>query len=153
MLVTGLIALAALTAATGAVCAARRMVAVVAVDGPSMEPALAAGDKVLVRRAKVSGIRPGQIVVFERPSPDGAWAARPPRWLADRREWMIKRVAAVPGDPVPDGLSAVGIAGQRVPDGKLVVLGDNSARSHDSRALGYIPAERLLGVMVRPVAH
>jgi len=32
-----------------------------------------------------------------------------------------------------------------------VVLGDNTANSLDSRTFGYIPAERLLGVMLRPL--
>jgi signal peptidase I len=44
-------------------------------------------------------------------------------------------------------------AGRPVPAGKLVVLGDNTARSLDSREIGYIPAERLLGVMLRPLGH
>jgi hypothetical protein len=38
--------------------------------------------------------------------------------------------------------------GLLVPPGKLVVLGDNAAWSHDSRQIGYIPGERLLGTVV-----
>ena len=33
----------------------------------------------------------------------------------------------------------------------FVVLGDNATWSYDSRAIGCIPAERLLGVMIRPL--
>jgi type IV secretory pathway protease TraF len=33
----------------------------------------------------------------------------------------------------------------------FVVLGDNAAWSHDSRVIGCVPAERLLGVMIRPL--
>jgi hypothetical protein len=36
-----------------------------------------------------------------------------------------------------------------VPPDRFAVLGDNAANSLDSRKIGYIPAERLLGVMVR----
>jgi signal peptidase I len=150
-----LAATAALAALAAFVAVLRRRITVVAVIGPSMQPALAAGDRVLVRRAGISELRPGQIVVFEKPGNDGGWVTQPPRWTAGRREWMIKRVAAVPGDRLPDAIlsAAAHPAGRSVPAGKLVVLGDNAARSLDSREIGYIPAERLLGVMLRPLAH
>lgn len=38
-----------------------------------------------------------------------------------------------------------------MPRDMFVVLGDNAARSYDSRAIGCIPAERLLGIMIRPL--
>jgi signal peptidase I len=93
----GLGALAALAAITVIAAVLRRRIAVVAVDGPSMQPTLAAGERVLVRRAGISDMHRGQIVVFEKPGRNGSWVTKPPRWLTDRREWMIKRVAAVPG--------------------------------------------------------
>jgi signal peptidase I len=39
-----------------------------------------------------------------------------------------------------------------VPDGCLVVSGDNAADSYDSRHCGYVPGDRLLGVVVRRAA-
>jgi signal peptidase I len=39
-----------------------------------------------------------------------------------------------------------------VPAGQLVLLGDNHFLSYDSRSVGYIPADRLVGVVLRPVA-
>jgi hypothetical protein len=33
----------------------------------------------------------------------------------------------------------------------FVLLGDNAMWSYDSRAIGCVPAERLLGVMIRPL--
>jgi signal peptidase I len=139
--------LAALAAAVGVL---RRQIAIVEVFGPSMEPALNTGDRVLVRRARVGDLRPGNIVVIEKPEREGGWVTRPPRWPADSREWLIKRVAALPGDPRPGALGPAVIPGSPVvPADRIVVLGDNTARSLDSRDLGYIPAERLLGVMVR----
>jgi signal peptidase I len=129
--------------------ALRRLLAVVAVIGPSMQPTLFPGDRVLVRRAGLRGIRTGQIVVIEKPGAGGGWAAGPRRPPAGRREWMIKRVAAVPGELRPPAIPGGDGAGPVVPAGRLVVLGDNPARSMDSRQLGYIPADRVLGVVLR----
>lgn len=153
-----------LTVLTALIWALRRRIAVVTVVGESMLPTFAAGDRVMVRRAGLGEIRPGVVVVVEKPAVSGIWITPPPRWPAGRREWMIKRVAAVPGDRRPD--LSLPAAGQRpsgptmraapddlvVPRGKLVMLGDNPARSYDSRQLGYFPAERLLGVVQRPLA-
>lgn len=120
----------------------------ITVTGDSMMPALAPGDLVLVRRIRIGRLRRGQVVVAEMPGADGRWAARARR--RPRRDWMIKRVAAVPGDPRPEhGLpDTAGLPGELVPPGKFVVLGDNPSWSYDSRQIGYVPAERLLGIVV-----
>lgn len=122
----------------------RRLV-VVTVRGPSMEPTYRDGDRVLVRRGPPA--RHGQVVVVER-FRHGTPGGRPPLRGTD---WIIKRVAACPGDPVPR--SAVPALADRpedrVPAGKLVLLGDNGAASIDSRQLGYFPRERTLGTVVR----
>ena len=147
----------------------RRRIVIVSVAGQSMEPTLAAGDRVLVRRTRLRSVRAGQIVVIEEPGithndrtgdppshdADRSWTGDPPRRDLGR-SWMIKRVAAVPGDPVPAELAAAvpipgrpALAGQaQVPAGKFVVLGDNPEMSMDSRYLGYVPGDRLLGVVV-----
>lgn len=148
-LATALVAL--LGAATIGAHVVRRKVAVVTVSGPSMEPTLSHGDRVLIRRVTGNGLRTGQIVVFMTPLPNEAALAQLPRWPPRRSDWMIKRVAAMAGEPAPAVMltSLAGPAELVVPLGQLAVLGDNPARSLDSRHLGYISAERVLGRMVR----
>ncbi len=145
-----IVACAALLTAATAVVVARRRLTIVSVFGPSMRPHLRAGDRVLARRAAIGRLRVGQIVVIERPAAGRARAKRPPSWPPDGREWLIKRVAAVPGDAAPCWVPDE--VGARVPDGWFAVLGDNVANSFDSRTFGLVPAECLLGVMVRLVA-
>jgi signal peptidase I len=136
------------TAALG-MRALRRRIAVVTVQGASMQPALRTGDRVLIRRATAGRLRTGQIVVMEHPRHGGT--RRPPSWPPPRHDWLIKRVAAVPGEPTPAVIfAAIGPARERVvPAGQLVVLGDNPAQSLDSRLIGYVPAERVLGIVFR----
>jgi len=140
-------ALAALAALSAVVTIVRRQTAIVMVTGASMEPTLAEGDRVLVRRTGLRSVRTGQIVVVETPGTSGTWSGDPARRDL-RRTWMIKRVGARPGEPLPGGMPATIASDPAVPDGKLVVLGDNPDISHDSRFLGYIPGDRLLGVVI-----
>ncbi|MDG6100904.1 S26 family signal peptidase [Dactylosporangium aurantiacum] len=140
--------LALLASLAGAAWALRRRVFAVTVEGASMAPALLPGDRLLARRLPGCRVRPGQVVILEKPAYPGGWhwadtaLARP----ADGH-WMIKRVAAVAGDPVPPELASGGL----VPAGSIVVLGDNRDASIDSRELGFIPVDRVLGVALRPV--
>jgi signal peptidase I len=128
----------AVVAGLAAVLLRRRFV-VVRVDGKSMEPTLHGGDRVLVRRAGVATVRSGTVVVLEPPSP------------VDGVRWLVKRAVALPGDPVPrDTVPALRHVPERlVPNDCIVVLGDNTARSFDSREAGYFPAATLLGVVIR----
>jgi signal peptidase I len=127
----------------------RRRLVAVRVVGASMEPTYDDGERVLVRRAPARALRWGQVVVFEEPDVAGRWS-RLARGEAGRG-WMIKRVVALPGDPVPR--ARVPRLADRpeatVPPGHLVVVGDNPRGSFDSRAFGYVPADRVLGVVIR----
>jgi signal peptidase I len=124
---------------------ARRRFVVVTVEGTSMAPTLAHGDRVLVRRRPAGDVRRGDVVVLEPPAdPPGGYAPGPAG--PDGRRWNIKRAVALPGDPLPAGVTVVGVA--QVPAGTLVVFGDNPD-SVDSRQRGFFDAGQLLGVAVR----
>ncbi|MFG3552163.1 S26 family signal peptidase [Streptomyces sp. NPDC047725] len=148
----------AAAAGSGTPAAARlllgRRLVVVTVRGVSMWPTYRDQDRVLVhRRLPVAG----DVVVIERPGNfEADWAdARPsmrprPPSLPSQEHWLIKRVVAVTGDPVPRDVSALASqAGDHVPAGCLVLIGDNRRASIDSRSLGYFRTDRVLGVVVR----
>jgi signal peptidase I len=120
----------------------RRTLVVVTVNGESMEPTFRHGERVLVRRAGIDSVRPGQVVVVA--------PGRPQRLPHDYPLWMIKRLRAIPGDPVPcDEVPILGAEPEpTVPAARMVVLGDNPSGS-DSRQLGYFYTANLLGVVVR----
>ncbi|MGW3461712.1 S26 family signal peptidase [Streptomyces olivaceoviridis] len=147
-----LLALGAVRAARAAV-RLRRVLVSVTVRGTSMEPTYYDGDRVLVSRARAPVA--GQVVVVERPDVGGGWPATPVPYGAGAtalagRAWMIKRVAAAPGDLVPrEHVSALPpLPGGRVPPGGLLLLGDHPAASLDSRQLGLFPTARVLGVVL-----
>jgi signal peptidase I len=122
-------------AALGAV-AVRRWLIVVDVHGASMEPTYAAGSHLLAVRSAAAAR--GQVVVLRHRRP-----AAPPGASA----YLIKRLVALPGDPVPASVRAtVGVA--VVPAGHCVVLGDNTD-SADSRSWGFVPLSDIAGRVTR----
>jgi len=114
-----------------------------------MYPTYRDGDRVLVRRRPAHLLNRRDVVVIEQPPDLGSgWDDLPPfdGRLVGRR-WNIKRLVALPGDRVPDSVR-VAAGTDVVSPGSLVVLGDN-IRSRDSRRVGFYPADRVLGVVVR----
>ncbi len=145
-------------AAVLAILVARRRFVVVRVSGTSMAPALLPGDRVLVRRGPGDQIRVGAVVVLPQPPyytmPTQIQKTGPsrrrfrPRRSAYGGDWVIKRVAAMSGDAVPEPVRRAVGGVTVVPPGMLVVLGDNT-RSTDSRFWGFLSADRVLGAVVR----
>jgi signal peptidase I len=128
---------------------ARRQLVWIRVDGWSMEPTLRDGDRILVRRTGCARLKPGRIVVVQQPEPDLVWAGPPCTSSIEGYNWMVKRVAAMAADPLPQGYRALRkVTEPTVPSGQLLVVGDNVAESFDSRTLGFIPCDRVLGVML-----
>ncbi|AEV87841.1 Signal peptidase I T [Actinoplanes sp. SE50] len=128
--------LAVLAVPLAVAAAARAGLRVVEVRGHSMNPAYADGDRILVRRGRA---RTGRPVVFRRPDLAGPAAADV--------DWLVKRVVATAGQPVPQALAGV-VPDAVVPPGRLLVRGDNP-HSIDSRHFGYVAEADVLGVAIR----
>lgn len=116
----------------------RRTYAVIRVDGDSMAPVLADGDRLLARRVPPSALRSGQIAVVDSPLPVGG-------------PLLIKRIAALPGDPVPPSVRP-SVKDSHVPDGRLVLLGDNTEASYDSREHGYFAVADIHATTLRKLS-
>ena len=95
----------------------------------SMEPAILHGDRVLTDKTAFSRYEPrvGDVVMFINPD--------------DRSKIFIKKIAALPGQTVPDNP-----AGEvTVPHGMVYVLGERSGVGIDSTTFGFIPLRDLVG--------
>lgn len=141
--VAGALVLGGAAAALGVLVWIRRQVFVLEVSGESMLPTLRQGDRMLAERTgRGTVIAPGRIVVLVDPQTPVLRDERNRR----RRNYLVKRVAAVAGDPLPEG-----VPGDRgtVPEGCLVVLGDNPEHSVDSRGFGPVPVGRVVGTVLR----
>ncbi|MFI9327130.1 S26 family signal peptidase [Kitasatospora sp. NPDC052868] len=128
---------------------ARSVLSVIVVAGWSMAPTLRPGQRVLVLSRRFARLRPGRIVVVSREAldlpADAADQADPsgPR----RHRLLVKRLAALPGDPVPESVRAA-VPDPAVPGGRVVLIGDNPAFSTDSRLWGAVPAHSVVGVVL-----
>jgi signal peptidase I len=131
----------------------RTQLAVVRVRGTSMLPALRPGDRVLVRHGRPGGgtrrLGVGTVIVVRSPAvgpaPRGTWPVAP-RLGWDR--WIIKRVAALPGDTVPGAMREAADGAVTVPEQNLLVSADNPSGT-DSRQWGFIPARDVLGPVLK----
>ncbi|GAA3082685.1 S26 family signal peptidase [Streptosporangium carneum] len=126
----------------------RRRWTTVTVVGVSMTPTLLPGDRLLVRRCGITELKVGDIVVLEPPRPATPYGVVVTASPLTRTRWKVKRVAALPGDPIPARARAATGDRQTVPENSLIVFGDG-VESHDSRQVGLYPGDRILGVAVR----
>lgn len=129
------------------------------IPSESMVPTLEVGDRVLVNKLSYAAhdVRRGDVIVFKRPDS----APRGP----DEPQDLIKRVIALPGEQVVARNGTVFINDRRlvepylpsgtrtdnldqvvtVPPDQVFVMGDNRASSRDSRFIGTIPVDRVIG--------
>ncbi|MEV0265422.1 S26 family signal peptidase [Streptomyces sp. NPDC050617] len=113
------------------------------------------GDVVVAMWRPPSGDPPGELAKAIAPALTPPPTPPEPRQPGDEpsntRIRLIKRVAAGPGDLVPAGLgpALAADAGRPVPPDQFVLLGDNTAHSHDSRHIGYLERGDILGVVIR----
>ena len=149
------------------------------IPSPSMSPTLVRNDRVLVNKLayKVHDVNRGDVVVFERPPTEE------PSDIKDLIKRVIglpgDRISIRDGkvyvagqeleEPYVHGLQTVldscpttyvpGIGteqGYEVPQGKLLVLGDNRINSHDGRCFGPIDEDLVVGrafFIMWPPAH
>ena len=140
------------------------------ISGHSMEPTLRPNQVLVVNRASFGLLVPftnryvlrwgqpeaGDVVVFPNPAGGGL---------------MVKRCAAVGGESIANGGGRLHLPGYKqplatpefsplrgrltVPEGSILVLGDNLGNSVDSRDLGFIPIERVIGkaIILRPMSE
>ncbi|GGV01416.1 hypothetical protein GCM10010495_10610 [Kitasatospora herbaricolor] len=127
----------------------RLSVSVLLVSGPSMTPALRHGQRVFFVRPGLARLRTGRIVVVTAPAAAGT-DGRPGRRPAGARPLLVKRVAALAGEPIPPEVreAAGAAAGDLVPPGQLVLLGDNPGFSTDSRLWGVLPTQSVVGIVL-----
>lgn len=126
----------------------------------SMIPTLEVNDRVMVNKLsyRFNDIGRGDVVVFDRP-------ATFPKRVAAEPDQLIKRVIGLPGDTVSarDGVVYVNDKALDepyldestvtdridqvivVPDDSIFVMGDNREASEDSRAVGPIPIDLVVG--------
>lgn len=129
------------------------------IPSESMVPTLEMGDRVLVNKLSYDAheLNRGDVVVFARPDTLPAGPGEP--------EDLIKRVIGLPGDELitkdgqlyvngrlleepylPEGTATYGIDQPlTVPEGQILVLGDNRENSSDGRVFGTIDADTVVG--------
>lgn len=120
------------------------------VAGPSMMSTLHDGDRVLVNKViyYIRDPKPGEVVIFHAPT----------------EKDYIKRIIGVPGQEVSAQNNYVRVDGEaigepyldegkrtadfgpvKVPEGYVFVMGDNRTNSSDSREIGPVPIEQVVG--------
>ncbi|MFI6451458.1 S26 family signal peptidase [Streptosporangium amethystogenes] len=132
----------------------RRTFLVIDVEGPSMSPTLVSGDRVLIWRTRRGPVRRTAIVVSHiKMSADSQQESGEKRTVnLQTCNLIIKRVVAVPGDPLPRHMhyyARVSVSATlAVPDSYFVLLGDNLMQSYDSRQFGFVHRKSIIGVVM-----
>lgn len=137
------------------------------IPSPSMVPTLEVGDRVIVFQLNKNPAR-GDVIVFDRPAND-------PKTNPEDPDVLIKRVIGLPGETIEARDGIVYVDGDRlvegylpddtrttiqtpieVPEGHLLVLGDNREDSLDGRTFGPIDDDLVVGraiARIWPLSH
>jgi len=132
----------------------------VKVQGPSMIPSYTDGQVLFVNRLAYGLQGPiigAYVWIWKAPIVGDVVVVKKP----DSGQWVVKRVAAVPGTALQIENHSLVIGSRRVPvdpsqeywleschavpDGCLFVLGDNLGRSEDSRDWGFVAISDIVG--------
>ena len=126
----------------------------VKVRGDSMMPTLANGAWVRVdRRAYRRSVpRRFDVVLLEHPKRDGFWEIKRVVGLPGERVELVGGELMVDGALLDDVVSVQDAVDNRwqLTAGQYAVLGDNRARSTDSRAFGPVTMRHIIGRVVSP---
>lgn len=123
----------------------------VIVEGPSMQPTLATGERVFVEKVSklFNGVDLGQVVIVKYPDRDGAYVKRvvglPGDEIAVKNGRLIRNGSIIEEDYTKDALMDFNFEPIIVPENSYYVMGDNRNDSLDSRSLGAIPQEDIIG--------
>ena len=133
------------------------LVTVYVVDGVSMEPTLAPGQRLLVWRP-CGDLTRGDLVVFRNPiEPDEVMVKRILGLPSERVEVAAERLFVGGfeiGEPyVKVGTRTGALEPQTVFEGHYFLLGDNRTESVDSRRLGPIPRRLVVGKVIWPAVR
>ena len=127
----------------------------VKVRGDSMMPTLANGAWVRVdRRAYRRSVpRRFDVVLVEHPKRDGFWEIKRVVGLPGERVELVGGELMVDGAMLDDVVSVQDAVDYRwqLAAGQYAVLGDNRARSTDSRAFGPVTMRHIIGRVVSPL--
>ncbi len=130
--------------------AVRASVRLYSIPSESMIPALQVGDHIVVTPYRFSQPARGDVIVFRSPS--------------NEQELVIKRIVGLPGDLIDSRLGRVRIDGKTLPEPYVAkptasgaipaqivpadcyfVMGDHRESSYDSRQLGALPRDLIVG--------
>ncbi|MEU4197250.1 S26 family signal peptidase [Kribbella sp. NPDC026611] len=128
----------AVAVVAAAAVALRKALVITNVHGMSMAPTFRDGERLLAVRG-LRRLRTGDVVLCRIPSGYSVPGAGGDALL-------VKRVAALPGDPEPPGPAAEEVA--RISPGHVYVLGDALGHSLDSRTFGPLPQASIVGIVV-----
>jgi hypothetical protein len=104
-----------------------------------MAPTLKSGEFAIATRVRGRTCHRGDVIAFRTPQPRAFCSP----------ELRVKRVVACAGDPVPPSMRSSRIIHETVVPERSVAVAGDGINSEDSRQLGFIRTEDVVGVLWR----